>query len=129
MRFTTVLALLTILIAAVELCVRASRPERVVDHIGPGLDLYRAVSANLPAAGAIGFIATTDNSLFNTANYYVAQHALAPRVLLNPSDAKVEFVVTGADAVRNITSDPKLHGFQLVAEYDRGVKLFRRIRP
>jgi hypothetical protein len=66
--------------------------------------------------------ATTANPVLNSGNYFVAQYALAPRVLLNPFDASVRFVVTGVDAPAAIGNHPRLKGFELAGIRAGGVR-------
>jgi hypothetical protein len=121
-------ALLTLGFAAWQLAAAARVSQAPPDLVGPGLELYRGLVADLPPAGVIGFLESSDNAVFNTANYYVAQYALAPRIVLNGFDSNVRFVVTGVDPNPTIERDPRLDGYELAGVRDRGVRIFRRSR-
>lgn len=123
-------ALLTIVFAAWQaLTAQPAVRDVTSDHVTQMLAAYRQLTTYLPASGEIGFLMTTDNQTFNSANYYVAQYALAPRVVVLPIGPHVRFVITGVNAPPGIDRMPVLQGFELVGLRDMGVRVFRRAGP
>ena len=125
-----VAALVTVMFSAWQ-ALTAQPPVRDVtpDQISQMRAAYRQLTTYLPASGEIGFLMTTDNQTFNSANYYVAQYALAPRVVVLPIGSHVRFVITGVNAPPGIDRMPVLEGFELVGLRDMGVRVFRRAKP
>jgi hypothetical protein len=123
-------ALVTIVFAAWQaLTAQPAVRDVASDQITQMLAAYRKLPTYLPAAGEIGFVATTGDPTFDSANYYVAQYALAPRVVVLPIGPHVRFVITGVNAPPGIDRTPALQGFELVALRDMGVRVFRRAGP
>lgn len=91
------------------------------DNVGPLLDWYHRVSAEVPSDGRIGFLSTVEDS---TA-MFVAQHALAPRLLVTTFD-DTAVVITGPGASAVVDQDPRLVGFRLQAVSSGGVRVYRR---
>jgi hypothetical protein len=121
-------AFLTIAAAAWQLLTASEAPrDETAAQIDAALRAYRGLTLDLPADGRIGFIATTPNEVFNAANHFVAQYALAPRLVLRAFDpGQVTFVVTGVNSPANISGHPDLLGFELVAIRDFGICVFRK---
>src|ERR1700752_2584152 len=91
-----VAALVTIVFAAWQaLTAQPAVREVTADQVSQMLAAYRKLPTYLPAAGEIGFVMTTGDPTFDSANYYVAQYALAPRVVVLPIGPHVRFVITG----------------------------------
>jgi len=125
-----VAALVTIVFAAWQALTAPPAVRDVTsDQISQMLAAYRKLPTYLPAAGEIGFVTTTGDPTFDSANYYVAQYALAPRVVVLPIGPHVRFVITGVNAPPGIDRMPVLQGFELVALRDMGVRVFRRAGP
>src|SRR5688572_3999979 len=64
------------------------------DGIGPILDAYRSVAHLLPPHGSVGFVDTSQDADFNTLSYYLAQQALAPRIVSRDISADTAIVIT-----------------------------------
>ena len=96
------------------------------DGIGSFLAAYRSVERFLPPDGVVGFVETSADVEFNTITYYVAQQALAPRVLSRQAGATAEFVVTTLGTPADGGGSPALAGCTLVGTGDGGVRVFRR---
>jgi hypothetical protein len=77
----------------------------------------------------VGFLETSPDDEFNTITYYVAQQALAPRVLSRQAAANAEFVVTTPGAPADVAASPALAGCRLVGTGDGDVRVFRRGPP
>ena len=98
---------------------RAPRPTRISpDDISKRSDQrFAALKARLPASGVIGYLGETGD--FGTADYYLAQYALAPLVLdLSPRHSLV---------VGNFPSSPPFgipQNLRLVEDFGQGVMLF-----
>jgi len=125
-----VAALVTVMFSAWQgLTAQPPVRDATPDQISQMRAAYRQLTTYLPASGEIGFLMTTDNQTFNSANYYVAQYALAPRVVVLPIGSHVRFVITGVNAPPGIDRMPVLEGFELVGLRDMGVRVFRRATP
>lgn len=125
-----VAALVTVMFSAWQ-ALTAEPPvrEAISDQVTQMRAVYSQLTTYLPASGEIGFLMTTDNPTFNSANYYVAQYALAPRVVVLPIGSHVRFVITGVNAPPGIDRTPPLQGFELVGLRAMGVRVFRRAGP
>ena len=99
------------------------------DGIGSLIAAYKSVAPLLPVDGVVGFVDTSPNVDVNTVNYYVAQQALAPRVLSREIGAEAEFVITTTAAPQDVTTPPALDGFTLVGAGEGNVRVFRRRGP
>jgi len=99
------------------------------DQIGPLLAAYESVEGMLPAGGSVGFLATSQDEVLNTVNYYVAQQALAPRVLTRDLGSTTEFIVTTTGIPQDGGGHPALSGFRLAGTGVLDVRVFRRRQP
>lgn len=97
-------------------------PDHGVDGL---LAAYRSVEPMLPPSGVVGFLETAADADFNTVNFYVAQHALAPRVLLREAAATAQFVITTTGAPER-SGVAQLDGAVLVGTGAGSVRVFRR---
>ncbi len=93
------------------------------DGIGSFIAAYHSVERFLPPDGVVGFVETSANVEFNAITYYVAQQALAPRVLSRETGATAEFVVTTPGAA-DVDRIPALAGRRLVGTGDSDVRVF-----
>jgi hypothetical protein len=86
---------------------------------------FRALARELPPTAVIGFLeySVDDASPDHVMVYYVAQYALAPRVVLKRTD--VDFLLVARDALRR-GHDERISGFELVASSRQGNRLYRR---
>lgn len=93
---------------------------------------YQSVSRWLPAAGVVGYLTPASGEAYG--GFYVAEYALAPRIIVPSTDA--EFVVLPPEAVADnepsvigsASLDSRLQGFLLYRTFDNGVRIFRRVR-
>jgi hypothetical protein len=99
------------------------------DGIGPILNAYRSVAPLLPPRGVVGFIATAPDTEFNTINYYVAQQALAPRIVSLEAGPSAAVVITATGAPDTITELPALKGFRLTATGAGYIRVLRKDTP
>jgi hypothetical protein len=134
MRLTTVagiqsaLAFFTAIVAIVQLVARGQLPAAGSDRVGPVLEIYRSLAQDLPASGYIGFEGTLDDAVDGAANYFVAQYALAPRIVVNGFDERAEFVITGVDSPRARSGGSERgRRFQVVRVAPRGVLVLRKV--
>ncbi len=122
-----VAALVTIVFAAWQaLTAQPAVRAATSDRVGQLLAAYRKLPPYLPPAGQIGFVSTTADPTFNSANYYVAQYALAPRVVVLPIGPHVRFVITGVNASPDLDRQMAGQGFELAGLRDMGIRVFRR---
>ena len=86
---------------------------------------FRTLARELPPAAVIGFLeyGVDDSSSDHVMVYYVAQYALAPRVIEKRTD--LEFLIVARDALRP-GGDERLSGFEVVASTKQGHRLYRR---
>jgi hypothetical protein len=99
------------------------------DGIGPILNAYRSVAPLLPPHGVVGFIATAPDAEFNTINYYVAQQALAPRIVSLEAGPAAAVVITATGAPDTVTQLPALKGFRLTATGAGYIRVLRKDNP
>jgi hypothetical protein len=107
----------------------ARMPPPPDDGIGAVLAAYESVAPMLPAEGVIGFVNTAANDDLNTLNFYLAQHALAPRLLSREPDAATDFAVTATGAPPDVGKTPALARFRLIGTGAGEIRVFRRQRP
>jgi hypothetical protein len=86
---------------------------------------FRTLSHVLPPSGPVGFLRyeADDDRADRVMTYYVAQYALAPRVVEKRSD--LEFVIVAPDALRSGVDD-RLAGFMPIATSRQGYRVYRR---
>ena len=86
---------------------------------------FRALARALPPSGAVGFLrfAADDDSADHVMVFYVAQYALAPRLVEKRTD--LEFLVVARDALRP-GGDERLVGFEPVASSKEGYRVYQR---
>ena len=130
----TPVVLETVLAALVVLCSLASLAYRdmvgarsVTDDVAPLLTLYTSVASRLPAGERIGFVSSVADRARSTAMLYLAQNALAPR-LLDPGLAEVSHVISTPSAPESLDDDPRLTDFQLSGSTPEGIRIYRRRR-
>jgi hypothetical protein len=86
---------------------------------------FRALARVLPPSGAVGFLrfAADDDSVDHTMVFYLAQYALAPRLVEKRTD--LEFLVVARGAMRP-GRDDRLAGFEPVASSKEGYRVYQR---
>jgi hypothetical protein len=86
---------------------------------------FRSWERILPPSGAVGFLeyAIADDRADRVMVYYVAQYALAPRLVEKRTD--LEFLIVARDALR-AGEDQRLAGFVPVASTREGHRLYQR---
>jgi hypothetical protein len=86
---------------------------------------FAGLAHALPPAGAVGFLPydVDDDRVDRVMAYYVAQYALAPRVVLKRID--LDFVIVASDALRP-GIDERLVGFRPVASSKAGYRVYQR---
>jgi hypothetical protein len=90
------------------------------------MTLYASVAAELPAGARIGFVSLLADRAASGAARFIAQNALAPR-LLDSDLTAVSFVVTTPAAPRGeLDDDPRLTGFELIRTSAGGIRIYRR---
>lgn len=102
------------------------------DPIDPIDRRYQSAAAVLPIAGVVGYLTPASRETYG--GFYVAEYALAPRLIVPGADA--EFVIVppeavGEDeptAVGTVSRDARLQGYLLYRALDNGVRIFRRVR-
>jgi hypothetical protein len=124
----------TALAALVVLCSLASLAYRdmvgarsVTDDVAHLLTLYTSVASRLPADERIGFVSSVADRARSTAMLYLAQNALAPR-LLDPGLAGVSHVISTPSTPESLDDDPRLTDFQLIGSTPEGIRIYRRRR-
>lgn len=102
------------------------------DPIDPIDRRYQSASAVLPVSGVVGYLTPASRETYG--GFYVAEYALAPRIVVPGSDA--EFVIVPPEAVAEdeptavgaASRDARLEGYLLYRALDNGVRIFRRVR-
>ena len=86
---------------------------------------FRALGQALPPAAMVGFLeyAVDDGRADRVMVYYVAQYALAPRLVQKRTD--LEFLIVPRDALR-AGMDERVTGFVPVASSRQGHRLYQR---
>ena len=86
---------------------------------------FRSWERILPPSGAVGFLeyAIDDDRADRVMVYYVAQYALAPRLVEKRTDR--EFLIVARDALR-AGEDQRIAGFVPVASTREGHRLYQR---
>ena len=86
---------------------------------------FRTLSRALPPAVPVGFLRydSDDDRADRVMTYYVAQYALAPRLVEKRTD--LEFLLVAPDAVRP-GEDARLDGFVPVAASKEGYRVYQR---
>ena len=86
---------------------------------------FRVLARALPPSGAVGFLRydVDDDRADRIMVYYVAQYALAPRLVEKRTDR--EFLVVARDALRPGVDD-RLAGFEPVASSKDGYRVYQR---
>ena len=89
---------------------------------------FLELAPRLPAAGEIGYLDRYENAGDEPVvrARYVAQYALAPRVVVGRTGP--EFLIVADDTARP-GGDSRLNGYFLVATTPAGHRLFRRLVP
>ena len=100
------------------------------DNIGSILAAYESIAPLLPDDGVIRFVDTAADADVNTVNYYVAQQALAPRVLSREPGVDAEFFITATGAPSDAGAvSPSVARLVLVGTGAGDVRVFRRAAP
>lgn len=97
----------------------------VADDIGRLLALYASVAADLPPGERIGFVSAVSDRAKSGAMMYLAQNALAPR-LLDANLAAVSLVISTPAAPQSLDDDLRLIGFELIGRTPGGIRIYRR---
>ena len=86
---------------------------------------FRSLSHALPPSRPVGFLRyeIDDDRADRVMTYYVAQYALAPRVVEKRTD--LEFMIVAPDAVRAGVDD-RLAGFMPIATSKEGYSVYQR---
>lgn len=86
---------------------------------------FRSLSHALPPSGLVGFLRydMDDDRADRVMTYYVAQYALAPRVVEKRTD--VEFLIVAPEAARP-RGDGRLIGFVPIATSKEGYAVYQR---
>jgi hypothetical protein len=126
MRILVVVLALAALAQSVSSVVR--RPPTPPDHIGSILAAYESIAPLLPPDGLIRFVDTSPDVDFNTVNYYVAQQALAPRVVSRESHVESDFFITTTGSPADAGGAAPVAGLALVGTGASDVRVFRRER-
>lgn len=93
---------------------------------------FQSVTAALPHTGVVGYLTPASRETYG--GFYVAEYALAPRIIVPGTDA--EFVIVPPEAVPDDeppvvgsgSRDSRLQGFLLYRAFENGVRIFRRVR-
>ena len=124
----TVLAALVVLCSLASLAYRDTVGARPApDDVARLLNLYTSVASRLPAGERIGFVSSVADRARSTAMLYLAQNALAPR-LLDPGLAGVSHVISTPSTPESLDDDPRLTDFQLIGSTPEGIRIYRRRR-
>ena len=98
---------------------------RTADPVAALDSEFRALVPFLPSSGVVGFLRydVDDDRADRIQVYYVAQYALAPRLIEKRTD--VEFLIVAHDALRP-GIDHRLAGFAIVTTSREGHRVYQR---
>lgn len=120
-------ALLVGMVGVAALVALASSPAPAPTHVvAPVLSAYRTATRDLPARGHILFVATSNDPTASSAHQYLAQQALAPRLVVVGHADEVNAAVTGPGAPESVDADLAAVGLRLVRVTAEGVRVYRR---
>jgi hypothetical protein len=120
-------ALLVGMAGVAALVMVALSPAPVVTlAVGPVLNAYRGATRDLPARGRILFVTTSNDPTTSSAQQYLAQQALAPRLVALAIGEEVNAGVTGPGAPAEADARMAAAGFRLVRVTAAGVRVYRR---
>ena len=94
--------------------------ERIVGY-------YSALAPSIDAGLRVGFIGAGPDPTAAGLAHFLAQYALAPRVV-DESLAAVTMAISAPGAPASLDGDPRLAGFELERVGEGGVRVYRRIR-
>ena len=106
-------------------CRDAVGARSAADNVGRVLTLYASVAAHLPAGERIGFVSSIAARDESGAAMFLAQNALAPR-LLDANLAAVSLVISAPAAPESLDDDPRLIDFELIGRAPGGIRIYRR---
>src|SRR5690348_9968434 len=112
-RLDRVLSGVVVLLSIAALGWTATRAKPAPDGVAVALASYAEAAGALPGSGPVGFIAATPDPGSADTERDLAQHALAPRVLV-PDLARVSFAVSSRGATSSLDRDPRLSSFTFV---------------
>jgi len=119
-------ALLVGAVGVALLLAAVGAPAPVATHaVGPVLAAYRTAALDLPDRGPIAFVTTSDDPTTASAHQYLAQHALAPRLVVVSTD-EVAAAVTEPGAPTRVDAILAAVGLRLVRVTAEGVRVYRR---
>jgi hypothetical protein len=109
----------------------AHETARPVDVVTTADQRFRILVSALPRTGTIGYLPPPDWPAVDAVRqFYLAQFALTPRLVVFGADA--DFVIAVPEAERaqagDTTADARLANFSLVASFANGLKVFRRLK-
>lgn len=122
-RVISLVVVVWVLVSVIAACRNALM--RGADPVAALETEFRTLSHALPPSGPIGFLRyeADDDRADRVMTYYVAQYALAPRVVEKRSD--LEFVIVAPDALRSGVDD-RLAGFMPIATSRQGYRVYQR---
>jgi hypothetical protein len=103
------------------------------DVVRKEADRYLPLIGSLPARGVVGYLQADDwPSPDAQRQFYLAEYSLTPRILVMRTDPEFVIVVPEAavkdDHAQTISQDPRLADFALLARFDNGLRVFRRLK-
>lgn len=105
--------------------VNHSSPARPADGVGHVISLYTRVADAVGTNDGIGFLTVAPEPAGAVAVFFLAQHALAPRIVTQDIAAS-KVVVSSPGATSKLDGDPRLSGFSLQKVIEGGIRIYVR---
>lgn len=122
-----VLSAAAVLVAVVSLGLYSFSYRRAPEiDVGSIIEQYAEVSVTVPPDERVGFLQTMPDPTDAAAALFLAQFALAPRVVDSALE-DVRFIVTAPGAPSTVNTAPQLIGFELRALGTGGIRIYQRV--
>jgi hypothetical protein len=124
-----VLAILIVLVSVSALAYRVwTAAPGVSDRADEMRAAYASLAARLPDTTRVGFVTTSPGQPPTSEAWFLAQNALAPRLLGTNLD-EVAVVISMPSAPASLDADPRLAAFELMTTGDKGIRVYHRRTP
>jgi hypothetical protein len=104
---------------------------RPLDVVTTADQRFRLLVSALPSTGTVGYLPPPDwPGVDAVRQFYLAQFALTPRLVVFGTDADFVIAVPGAERAQagDAITDTRLANFALATSFSNGLKVFRRLK-
>lgn len=105
--------------------VHARQDPHMDDGVQGLINAYARVVASVPVDSHLALLSYEPDAGLTARMQLIAQHGLAPRILEAHLDW-ANHLVTSPHAPEDVGADPRLAGYELVARFGAGIRLYRR---